>query len=329
MATIIDVSRLANVSRATVTRVLNEPGKVKEATRIRVESAIKELNYVPSFSARSLVSKNSGIIGLLLPDNKSGFFGSVMSAIHKKVNSSGKMLMVLEAQGLEEECRALKSLSEINCDGFILYSRNLTVDTIIPYTKNKPVVVIDRKDIEGTSVYFDHFKAGFELAQIMIDAGHEHIAVVAGPKERKNSLERLNGCREAIEVAGLNLPDSMIAQGSYDNRFGMEATNIIMKNNPNTTAIVYCGERACAGGLKSLRMLGIQIPEQVSVASFDSYNLTEFLVPHVESIVYPVTEMAELAADKVISQLSNSATEIQSEQVNFYFNHGDSIRDNH
>ena len=326
MSTIVDVARLADVSRTTVTRVLNEPEKVKKTTQSRVEKAIKELNYSPNFSARSLVSKTSGIIGLLLPNNESGFFGSVMSTVHKKVNESGRMLMVLEGQGIEEESNAIRKFSDINCDGYILYSRYLPYKDIFTYTKEKPLALIDRHDAERNSVFFDHFTAAFELIQKLIDVGHKKIGIVAGPKDRKNALARVEGCKAALMQSGLTLPDSRLKQGAYDNQFGMMATEQLLSQHSNITAIVYCGERACAGGLKILRTKGVQIPDDISVVSFDSYNLTEFLVPHIDSVVYPVKEMAELAAEKVLVQLANKNLVTQSSQIPHHFILGESIK---
>lgn len=325
MATIVDVARLSNVSRATVTRVLNNPEKVKQETRLRVEKAIRELNYSPNLSARSLVSKNSGIIGLLLPNNESGFFGSVMSIVHKKVNESGRMLVVLEGQGPEEERKAFKKLIELKCDGFILYSRAIPCSEIKEYTKDKPLVLIDRQDPECCSVYFDHFSASYQLANQLINAGHKNIGIVAGPAERQNAKARLEGALAALNDANINITTSLYRQGRYDQQFGEVATLDLLDNNPNITAIIYCGERMCAGGLKTIRMKGISVPSDISVVSFDSFNLTEYLAPHINNIVYPVTTMAELAANKVIACLKNKEIELVSEEVPSFYNSGDSI----
>lgn len=325
MATIVDVARYANVSRATVTRVLNEPEKVKPETKLRVDKAIRELNYSPNLSARSLVSKNSGIIGLLLPNNESGFFGTVMSIVHKKVNESGRMLVVLEGQGEEEERKALKKLTELKCDGFILYSRAISCTEIKEYTKDKPLVLIDRQDPDCCSVYFDHFSASYQLTNQLISAGHKNIGIVAGPAERHNAKARLDGALAALRDANITIPSSSYRQGRYDQQFGEAATLELLDNNPDITAIIYCGERMCAGGLKTIRMKGISVPSDISVVSFDSFNLTEYLVPHINNVVYPVTTMAELAANKVIACLKNKETELISEEVSCHFDYGDSV----
>lgn len=325
MSTIVDVARKANVSRATVTRVLNEPEKVKPETRRRVENAIETLNYSPNLSARSLVSKNSGIIGMLLPDNESGFFGSVMSVVNKKVSENSRMLMVLEGEGIEAEEKSIRKLVEINCDGFILYNRYLSSKKVLSYIKNKPVVFIDRMDPTLISVGFDHYLAGAALMNKLLDAGHVNLAIVAGPSDRENSVARLRGCLSALAEKNISIDKSKIYQGDYNHSFGQQATTQLLDAHPDLTAILYCGERMCAGGLKAIRAKGISVPQSLSIATFDSYMLTEYLTPTIDSVVYPVTDMAMAAADMIINLLSKSPQPIQSVTLPHYFNSGNSI----
>lgn len=327
MTTIVDVAKLANVSRVTVTRVLNEPDKVKEETRIRVEAAIKTLNYTPNLSARSLVSKSSGVIGMLVPDNISGFFGSVMSAVHKQVNAKGKMLMVLESTGADEEENALRKLNEINCDGFLLYVRHLSPEKIKTWTQAKPVVLLDAADSTPiAAVTFGHYQAAFEATQKLLDAGHRNIAVIGGPDSRRSAIARLNGCVDAIQRVNKAWDLSYTASGSYDQAFGEAATLELVRRKPDITAIVYCGERACSGGLRGLRTLGKNTPEDISVVSFDSFGLTQYLAPHIDSVIYPVKEMAEYGVSEVLNQLFHKEYVIKPKEFSHYFIAGDSIR---
>ncbi|WP_437888449.1 LacI family DNA-binding transcriptional regulator [Phytobacter sp. V91] len=318
---------LANVSRVTVTRVLNEPDKVKEETRIRVEEAIKTLNYTPNLSARSLVSKSSGVIGMLVPDNISGFFGSVMSAVHKQVNAKGKMLMVLESTGASEEENALRKLDEINCDGFLLYVRHLSTEKIKTYTRSKPVVLLDAAEASAiAAITFGHYQAAFDATRKLTDAGHRHIAVVGGPASRRSAIARLNGCVDAIRQVNDGWDLSFTASGSYGQEFGEAATLELIGRKPEITAIVYCGERACSGGLRGLRTLGKNAPEDISIISFDSFGLTQYLAPHIDSVIYPVKEMAEYGVSEVLNQLFHKDYAIRPKEFAHYFIAGDSIR---
>ncbi|MBA0176607.1 LacI family DNA-binding transcriptional regulator [Pectobacterium carotovorum] len=326
MSTIVDVARMANVSRATVTRVLNEPEKVKEETKLRVENAIRLLNYKPNLSARSLVSKSSGVIGMLIPNNVSGFFGSVMSAVHKEVNAKGKMLMVLESAGQAEEENALRKLDEINCDGFLLYTRHLSTETIKAYTENKPVVLLDASgSADIHSVSFDHYLSAFDATNKLIAAGHKKIAVIGGPDSRYSASQRLKGCIDAIRAVNKEWGDEYYIQGSYDHVFGEKATLTLIERKLDMTAIVYCGERACSGGLKTLRLQGLSVPDDISVISFDSFGLTEYLAPHIDSVVYPVKEMAEYGAREILMKLTRKDYVIQSRQFPHSFIEGQSI----
>lgn len=327
MTTIVDVAKLANVSRVTVTRVLNEPDKVKDETRYRVEEAIKALNYTPNMSARSLVSKSSGVIGMLVPDNISGFFGSVMSAVHKQVNAKGKMLMVLESTGAAEEENALRKLDEINCDGFLLYVRHLSAEKIKTYTRSKPVVLLDAADASAiAAITFGHYQAAFAATQKLIDAGHRNIAVVGGPESRRSAIARLNGCVDAIRKVNDGWDLSYTASGSYDQEFGEAATLTLIGRKPDITAIVYCGERACSGGLRGLRTLGKNAPEDISIIAFDSFGLTQYLAPHIDSVIYPVKEMAEYGVSEVLNKLFHKDYSIRPKEFSHYFIAGDSIR---
>ncbi|MGG6137543.1 LacI family DNA-binding transcriptional regulator [Pantoea allii] len=327
MSTIVDVARLANVSRVTVTRVLNEPEKVKEETRVRVENAIRTLSYTPNLSARSLVSKSSGVIGMLVPDNISGFFGSVMSAVHKQVNANGKMLMVLESADATEEENALRKLNEINCDGFLLYIRHLADDKIMHYTQDKPVALLDAAEtsvIAGVS--FGHYDAAFEATQKLITAGHRYIAVVGGPESRRSAIARVKGCADAIRTVNPSWDSRYVLSGSYDQAFGEQATLELVTRHPEITALVYCGERSCAGGLRALKTLGRSVPDTMSVIAFDSFGLTQYLGPQIESVIYPVKEMAEYGVSEVLSRLQNRGYIIRPKAFSHSFVPGDSIR---
>lgn len=327
MSTIIDVAKLANVSRVTVTRVLNEPEKVKEETRVRVENAIQQLNYTPNLSARSLVSKSSGVVGMLVPDNISGFFGSVMSAVHKQVNAKGKMLMVLESTGETEEENALKKLNEINCDGFLLYVRHLSAEKIKSYTRTKPVVLLDASHVDAiATVTFGHYQAAFDATQKLIQAGHRNIAVVSGPDSRHSAIQRVNGCVDAIRSAGLPWNADYALSGSYDQAFGEAATLELLGKKPDITAIIYCGERACSGGLRGLRALGKNVPDDIAIISFDSFGLTQYLAPHIDSVIYPVKEMAEYGVREVLNKIFYKEYEIVPKEFTHHFIDGESIR---
>ncbi|WP_437615536.1 LacI family DNA-binding transcriptional regulator [Erwinia sp. V71] len=326
MSTIVDVARMASVSRATVTRVLNEPEKVKPETRRRVEHAIEVLHYKPNLSAQSLVSKSSGVIGMLIPNNVSGFFGSVMSAVHKEVNARGKMLMVLESSNQAEEENALRKLNEINCDGFLLYSRHLSATAIQAFTGSKPVILLDAPATSDmNAVSFDHYTSAFEATNKLIAAGHRQIAVVAGPESRHSASQRQKGCIDAIRAANPHWDERYCVAGSYDQVFGEQATLTLIERKLDFTAIVYCGERACSGGLRALRLHGLSVPKDISVISFDSFGLTEYLAPHIDSVVYPVKEMAEYGAKEIMMKMLNKEHVLQSKLFSHYFISGQSI----
>jgi len=326
MSTIVDVAKLAQVSRVTVTRVLNEPEKVKPETRLRVEKAIATLNYVPNLSARSLVSKSSGVIGMLVPDNVSGFFGSVMSTVHKQVNARGKMLMVLECADRDEEENALRKLNEINCDGFLLYVRHVDTEKIKSYTGSKPVVLLDASSISDIpSVSFEHYQAAYAATSKLIGQGHHKIAIVAGPDDRPSAIKRFNGCLDAICQAGLPWDPGYSMSGPYDQIFGESATFALLEKKPDISALVYSSERACSGGLRALRRLGRRVPEDISVISFDSFGLTEYLSPHIDSVIYPVSAMAEYGVKEVITRVFNKDYQMCSQEFTHYFVEGESI----
>ncbi|EJG1086787.1 LacI family DNA-binding transcriptional regulator [Vibrio parahaemolyticus] len=292
MANIELIAKLSGTSRGTVSRVLNN-GSVSKNTREKVERVIADIGYEPSQTARSLRAKRSGLIGLVIPTFSGGFFGNVMHELQSRLLKDDRMLTVIEGLSVEGELEAVNRLIKMNCDGIILDSRYLGDDELrkLVDKTNVPLVLLDRyiADISEICFHFDHYGTAKKMTFGFLVDSHRNIACISGALDRPNSLSRATGYIDAMKEHSL---EPLLFSGDYTAEFGQATMNKISKLDERPTAIVCCSEAVAAGVLKECHQLGISIPDDISVITFDTYRLCDLLQPTIPYELFPIVEMS-------------------------------------
>ena len=310
MASIKDVAELAGVSRATVSRVMNETGQIRETTRHRVHEAMKKLNYRPNPLARSLATSSSNTVGLVVTSYRGSFFSELMAEVQEHMDQQGKFLLVGRGKrSRENEQLAIRRFLDTRCDGLILHARNLYDEELIELAQTPtPFIILDRqvKGLEDRCVAFEHAEAGQLAVEHLIHHGHRKIACLAGPRERRTAQLRFQGYEQALIKHGIPLDESLVAEADYDRKGGYEAMKSLLERHPDLTAVYSCSEEMCVGAFDLFRERALRVPDHISIVSFDSVSVCTMLTPKVTTVHFPIKEMAARASEVLLSLMNGT-----------------------
>ncbi|QCX33025.1 LacI family transcriptional regulator [Caloramator sp. E03] len=310
-ATIKDVAKIAKVSPSTVSRVIADSPRISKETKLRVEQAIKELNYHPNIIARSLANKSTKILGLIIPNTsedlfKNPFFIQVMTGMSIYAQKRGYYIMYSYSKQEDEELKFLKNYSNSKLvDGFILLTSKKDDKCIEFLKKNKyPFVVVGRpEDINNVLwVDNDNFKAMYNVVDMFIQKGHKDIAFIGGPKEFNMSKDRLEGYKKALEVHGIFVDDNMIVQETNFNEVcGYNAMSQILKYKI-PTAVATTDDLLAFGALRAISEL---TDKKIAIAGFNNTPLSVYQNPPLSSVDINAEELGYCAAKLLIGKLEN------------------------
>lgn len=236
MATMLDVSIRAGVSKATVSRVLNGTGQVKESTRQQVFKAMEELGYRPNFLARSLANRTSNSIGLVVSTFDGFYFGRLLQQASRQTEAWGKQLIVTDGHDApEREEEAVQMLADRQCDAIVLYTRHMSEQKIMSLieTIETPLVVINRDVSQARErcVFFEQQEAAFQAVDYLISQGHRDIACLTVPMHTPTGKARLAGYRSALEKHGIAWEPARVKYGDSTMTRGYELCRELLEEN--------------------------------------------------------------------------------------------------
>ena len=300
MASIREVAKLANVSPATVSRVMNGTARVDEEKKQRVLAAIKETGFVPNEVARSLFKKSAKLIGLILPSIENPFFAQLAGAIERCADKHGYRLVLCNTGSVtEKEKAAMQMLSSMNADGIILTTSN---EELREFTENCsiPIIVTDRV-FQGSNklkyVHCDHYKGGRMAAEHLIDCGCKSIVCIKGQQEISSARDRYDGYRDVCKERGIK---EQTVDSAYDFEEGMKVTEEILETFKDVDGIIACNDMVAISAYKVLHKRGIKVPEQIQIIGFDDIALAKLMTPELTTIGQPVKEIGAKAAELII-----------------------------
>ena len=314
MSTISDVAKRAGVSAMTVSRVVNGTGYTSAETRARVEAAIDELGYVPNALARQLRSKRTKTIALVVADISNPFFTTIARGVEDVAVSHGFSVMYCNTDESEaEEEQYLLMLIERQVDGILLVPARSSGESFrLLHHHHMPVVVLDRRIAARTadSVRCDSEAGAHALARHLIDLGHRRIAVLTGRRNVSTSVDRVAGCRRALEEAGLELPDELVHWGGFN--YGKSnqadghrmAQEMLAVPGERPTAVFCANNFIAFGAIRALTEAGIRVPDDMSVVAFDDLPVEWVSEPFLTCAAQPAYEIGYQAATLLLDQVS-------------------------
>jgi LacI family repressor for deo operon, udp, cdd, tsx, nupC, and nupG len=276
-----DVAALAGVSKATVSRVLNDAPGVSEPTRVRIRALVKDLSYVVSPDASRLSRGSTGRIAVLMPQTTSWFYGAVLSGVLSALRGSGIDTLVYQVSDDENNRRLFHELPvQRQVDALVVVAFPVTDDERRQLDLlGVPVVVAGGAFLDHPHVRIDDAAAARQAVGHLIDAGHERIAMISSSVTRQRPYappaERLDGFRAALGEAGLDVDESCVVELPWSPTMGAEGMDRLLRlRRPPTAVFGFCDEVA-AGALRSLRRAGIGVPQHVSVIGIDDHPVAE------------------------------------------------------
>ena len=310
MATMNDVARVANVSIATVSHVINGTRFVSAERVERVQAAMKELGYTPDATARSLRVGRTDTIGLVIPDNSNPFFAALARYIEEAGFEAGYTTILANSnERPDREHRYVATLVSKRVDGLILSPSRGDHSTLSRLLQNAriPVVVVDREAElpDADFVLYDNAGGSYEATRYLLDIGHTSIGCVAGPADATSATERVAGFRRALAEAGITLPDHAVVEADFHFNGGREATARLLEGGERFTALFAANDLMAAGVIRELADRGIDVPQDMSVIGFDDAPLAEMISPSLTTMRQPLHDMAHAAVSMLLSRVSS------------------------
>jgi DNA-binding LacI/PurR family transcriptional regulator len=309
--TIADVARHADVSIATVSRVLNGTTPVQAEKADRVRLAMEELQFVPRHAARVLASKRTNTIGLLLPEISGAFFSPMLKGIEAGAHEAGYDLLVHSTQQVETTRR---QLGEHNTDGLLIFTHSLASSELQrlhninfpivllhqtpPDSLDIPVIAIENKD--GAAMLIDH---------LIEKHGKHRILYLRGPEGHEDSVWRERGYREALEAHSIPFDPNLIASGGFDDEEAFAAMQQLLSDRFDFDAVFAGDDDAAIGAMRALKLAGRRVPQEVAVVGFDDVPFARYLSPALTTVRAPIEEVGREAVRQLNRLMSGERAE--------------------
>lgn len=319
MPTIHDVAKRAGVAPITVSRVINNSGYFSDETRERVLKAVAELGYVPNLVARSLRSKRTNTLALILTDITNPFFTTLARGVEDAASDAGFTVIFCNTDESEaEEARYLQVLLQKQVDGFLLVpaqSKAGAVETIRQH--GEPVVVLDRRIPTNNVdiVRCDSEGGAYELTRLLVSLGHRQIAALSGPHGVSTAEDRVAGYRRALQETEIPVDEKMIFFGEFSQQGGYESTHQALSLYPRPTALFAANNFIAIGAMKALQDADLKVPKDISLVGFDDLPPAMISSPFFTVVSQPAYEMGRQATHLLLERLSGKSTENYKEIV--------------
>lgn len=311
-----EVAAAARVSVATISRVLNGKGPIHPDTRQRVLEVVADLGYVPHSGARSLSTRQTSSVGVILPDVYGEFFSELIRGIDQAAKRAGYHVLVSGSHSDPAEVDALLRALHGRVDGLIVMAsmRNAGAIRIPP---GVPAIFLGDPPSQGghPSIRIDNAGGARAVAEHLLDLGHRRIAVISGPAENSDAEARLLGFRAALAARGLDLEPELLAQGDFREESGRAAAQALAALEERPTAIFATNDAMAIGCLSALREAGLSVPGDIAIAGFDDVPIARYLSPPLTSVRVAIAEMGERAMARLLAGLEGRGAEPLEETI--------------
>lgn len=310
--TLEEIGKLAGVSRATVSRVINNYPHISPEIRERVEKVIAETGYQPNMIARSLASDRSNIIGLVIPSQAYAvftdpYFPRLIQGISQAANQSRLTLSLFLFHSREEEEYTMKSiLSTGLLDGLII-TADRKEDSIIPrlVKRNMPFVVIGRPDANPEKCHFvdtDNVEGAHMAMEYIISLGYRRIGLI-GSAQNTAGDDRYNGYIDMLKKHDIPIDENLVAFGDFSLKSGVEAMKQLLPYQPE--AIFVCSDSMAMGAMMVLRDAGIKVPDDIAIISYDDLPPATQTEPQLTTIHQPIGQSGKMAVQMLKDVIAN------------------------
>jgi DNA-binding LacI/PurR family transcriptional regulator len=308
MATVKDVARRANVSTATVSRIINNQDTVSPEIRERVLTAIQELDYRPSRVARRLRTNSTFVIGLVISDIQNSFYTSLTRGVEDVASANGYSLLLCNTdEDPHRERKYLEVMHEENVAGIILASATENEHEVKLINAGIPVVALDRviTDVAVDTVLVDNTAGARQAVEHLMARGHRRIGAILGERPITSSIERLAGYEEALRNSGLPVDPDLIRRADLRQVDDSTRCAAELLNLPERPSALFTGNSLITlGALRAINAAGLRIPRDVALVAFDDIPWGEWLDPPLTAIRQPTYRLGQTAAEMLLARIA-------------------------
>jgi len=306
VATLADVARLAGVSQATASRIVNGSDKlVTEELRARVLRAVAELQYVPNAHAQQLARAQRSAVGVIVHDVSDPYFAEITRGLQRVATANGRLVIICNSyRDPDRELEYVELLRANQAAAIILagsgyhdaaFTRSLNLKLDAYVRTGGRVTVIGRHDLAGDSVVPENEIGGYLLGTEVFGLGHRKVGVVAGPAVLTTTTDRLAGLRRAAREHRRTVPARRVVYANFDRDGGATVAGRLLDANPDLTAIIALNDSMAIGALAMLRSRGLTVPGDVTVVGFDDMPIARDVTPALTTVRLPLVDMGERA----------------------------------
>ncbi|MCP3890968.1 MAG: LacI family transcriptional regulator [Desulfobulbaceae bacterium] len=316
MSTILDVARLAGVSTATVSRVINSPDSVREKTREKVILAMVKCNYKYNALARGFVTKKSNTIGLIIPTISNSVFAESTLGVQEYADQKNiKVILGNSYYKYSQEENLIKVLRESQVDGLIITTTNLKGEILKSLVDEKFPFVLLFSTVKGgpvSAVGIDNYRGGYLATEHLISLGHKRICMVAGNFSMTDrSFHRWHGYKKCLRNDGILYDKELLVQTDYSLSGGRDSIKKLLTLPSPPTAVFCSNDYLALGAMKGAREAGLNLPEDLSIVGFDDMQTASYMVPALTTIRQPAYEMGQRAAKLLLEMIEKKSKPVQ------------------
>ncbi len=307
MSSFIEIAKMANVSIATVSRVINNTGYVKKETREKVINVIEKLGYQPNEVARNLKKGKTDLIGFIVSDISNSFFTGLAKGIEGMISREGFNLILCNTEdSLEKERIYIQGLRERRVEGIILapIGRYEVYQSMLTF-KKPHIVLIDNypSGLDIDAVITDNINGAYLLTKYLIELGHIRIGIITGPLNQLTGIERLEGYKKALKEFNVEVREELIQEGDFKFESGYLLTKKLLSLDPVPTAIFATNNLMSIGAMIAIKEMGLRIPDDVSLVAFDDIDLLPLVNPPITVMSQPTEKMGAAAAELLLKRI--------------------------
>ena len=308
MVTIKDVARVAGVSVATVSRAHNKSRLVTEATGRRVRAVAERLGYSPHAAARSLSTRRTSTIGVLLPDLYGEFYSELIRGIDQTAQRHGFHLLLASSHNEKDAITAALQSMRGRVDGLVVMSpapgAHLAVRDL---PASFPVLLLNSA---ATGAAFDaitiaNARGAADMVEHLVALGHRRLTMILGPDKNSDAAERQRGFRAAVEAAGVPRDDAWEVPGDFTDTSGFEAGVALLQRSRRPRAVFAANDAMAIGALSALREAGVAVPAEVAVAGFDDIPMARYTHPPLSTVRVDIAALGARAAARLLEAVGN------------------------
>ncbi|MCR9197981.1 MAG: LacI family transcriptional regulator [Planctomycetaceae bacterium] len=312
--TIQDIAKAANVSKSTVSRVLNGTATVAEDKKKAVLEATKRLGFQPNIVARSLAKGRSMTIGVLTQLIGSPFYDTVAQGVIIGLRDTGYSPIFVDGQWQKNsEVEAIQALLGRRVDGLVLIGGGVAENEITQLCGSTPAVIVARKlnSESHRTIHMDNVDGGYRATRHMIEKGHQRIAIIKGLGHHPDAIDRFEGYRKAHQEAGLDIDPGLVLEGDFSADSGVAGVDKLLAEKTLFTAVFAANDMTAFGARLALYRKGIRVPGEVSLIGFDDQMEATYSTPPLTTVRQPAREMGQQAAHAVAALIDGEEFESQ------------------